>query len=48
MCVYLPGSAAVARTKIFKMASGSHFELFFIISDLTNTVMAIFSPSFKY
>ena len=25
-CVFLPGSVAVARTKIFKMVSGSHFE----------------------
>ena len=29
MDVYLPGSVAVARTKIFKMASDSHFEYFF-------------------
>ena len=29
MNVYLPGSVAVARTKIFKMASGSHFEYSF-------------------
>ena len=26
MGVYLPGSVAIARTKIFKMASDSHFE----------------------
>ena len=29
MGVYLPGFTAIARTKIFKMASGSHFELLF-------------------
>ena len=29
MGVYLPGSAVVAETKIFKIASGSHFEIFF-------------------
>ena len=30
MGMYLPGSLAVAWTKIFKMAPGSHFEYSFI------------------